>query len=153
MERALSLEQESILQEGDSTKSVREIEITLLSEDYFNLSMITKKYFDKIRDKAVKNSKDGYIPRLIEKIILNEEYKQPQTVPANAKRDMDAPKNELLRIGLSQSDIDEMMSFKVRSFEAAKSVFIGAFRAGRVQPTTENLDLFTRCIKQLRPTL
>lgn len=110
-------------------------------------------YFSKVRENAVKNSKDGYIPRLLEKIIKNEEYKQPQTTPANAKRDLDTPKSELLRIGLSQSDIDEMMSSKVRSFEAAKSVFIGAFRAGRVQPTTENLELFTRCIKQLRPTL
>lgn len=41
-------------------------------------------YFDKVRDKAVKNSKDGYIPRLLEKIIVNEEYKTPEIVKENA---------------------------------------------------------------------
>lgn len=41
-------------------------------------------HFDKVREKAVKNSKDGYIPRLLEKIIANEEYKLPKTVKENA---------------------------------------------------------------------
>jgi hypothetical protein len=41
-------------------------------------------HFDKVREKAVKNSKDGYIPRLLEKIISNEEYKLPQTVKEKA---------------------------------------------------------------------
>jgi len=40
-------------------------------------------HFDKIREKATKNSKDGYIPRLLEKIISNEEYKTPIIVKEN----------------------------------------------------------------------
>jgi hypothetical protein len=43
-------------------------------------------HFDKVREKAVKNSKDGYIPRLIEKIIINEEYKMPETVKEKADK-------------------------------------------------------------------
>jgi hypothetical protein len=43
-------------------------------------------HFDKVREKAVKNSKDGYIPRLLEKIISNEEYKMPEIVKEKADK-------------------------------------------------------------------